>query len=154
MAAFVPGQKLEVISKVPTLAWNPLFTVRFVQLLQGVQAPTELIDWPTMDCRSSLVSPPNDFGSYSLKGELGHGASGRVFECKKKDSNTPLAGMLRWTVPQDIAGLLVIFRSFHWPLQWSPWSTSFLNPGCPLRPPKRRETSINGRPNLTFLLSA
>ena len=33
-----------------------------------------------MDARSSLAEPPVDFGggNWALKGELGHGASGRV----------------------------------------------------------------------------
>lgn len=39
--------------------------------------------------RSSLAEPPVEFGGgFALKAELGHGASGRVFECKKKDSST------------------------------------------------------------------
>ena len=31
-----------------------------------------------MECQSSIPEPPNSFGAYSLKSELGHGASGRV----------------------------------------------------------------------------
>lgn len=31
-----------------------------------------------MDARGSLAAPPVEFGGYALKGELGHGASGRV----------------------------------------------------------------------------
>lgn len=35
-----------------------------------------------------MATPPLEFGNYELKNELGHGASGRVFECKKKDCPT------------------------------------------------------------------
>ena len=37
-------------------------------------------NFTAMDARSSLAEPPVDFGggSWALKGELGHGASGRV----------------------------------------------------------------------------